>query len=128
MPNFKKYFDIPAPADEVYRALTNALALQLWTGGPVIFEASPGTEFSLFDDGICGKNLEFIEDKLIRQEWYFGEDWHDCIVTIKTHVKSPTSCSLEIQQSNIPTEAFEDIVAGWHEVYVPALINFFDGD
>jgi activator of HSP90 ATPase len=127
MPDFKKYFDIPAPPDEVYRALTNPLALQLWTGGPVEFEAVPGTEFALWDDSICGCNLEFVEDKMIKQEWYFGEEVQDSIVTIKLHAKGQTT-SMEVQHVNIPAADYNDIVGGWQDLYIASLINFFKED
>lgn len=40
-------------------------------------EETPGTEFSMWDESICGMNLEFEKDKKIVQEWYFGEDDED---------------------------------------------------
>jgi activator of HSP90 ATPase len=128
MADFKKYFTIPAPHEEVYLALTKATALQLWTGAPVVFEAEPDTEFSLFDDAIVGRNIAFEEFKLIKQEWYFGDDWKDSIVTIKTHAKSANQSQLEVVHTNIPDDAYNDIVEGWNEVYVPSLINFFFED
>jgi uncharacterized protein YndB with AHSA1/START domain len=127
MPDFKKYFEIPAPPDEVYRALTNPLALQLWTGAPVEFDASVGSEFSLWEDSICGRNIEFIEDTLIKQEWYFGDDVDDSIVTIKLHVKGQGT-SMEVQHVNIPEQDFAGITAGWRDLYVASLINFFKED
>jgi activator of HSP90 ATPase len=125
MPDFKKYYTLPASNEEVYLALTKDTAIQLWTGAPATFIAEPDTEFSIFDDSIVGKNLAFEEFKLLKQEWYFGNDWKDSIVTLKTHHKSENQSQLEVIHTNIPDEAFEDIVAGWNEVYIPSLINFF---
>lgn len=63
MKNFKKYFIIPASPEEVYAALTKDLSIKLWTGAEVEFEEEPGTEFSLWDGDIVGKNLEFEPNK-----------------------------------------------------------------
>jgi activator of HSP90 ATPase len=124
MPNFKKYYTIPAPPDEVYRALTNPLAIKLWTSEECEMSTEPDTEFSMWDGSICGMNLEFEEDKKIVQEWYFGELPEPSIVSIKLHlVKGITS--LELLHTNIPEEDFEDICYGWDESYMLSLINFF---
>ena len=74
MTDFKKYYIIPAPPVELYAALTNPATMQLWTGAPAIMSTEPGSEFSMWDDNIAGKNLEFEEGKKIVQQWYFGDD------------------------------------------------------
>jgi activator of HSP90 ATPase len=124
MPNYKKYYTIPAPPDEVYRAITNPLAIKLWTNEECEMSTEPNTEFSLWDESICGMNLEFIEDKKIVQEWYFGELPEPSIVTIKLH-EAKGATSFELVHTNIPGEDFQDICAGWDESYIGSLINFF---
>ena len=54
--------------------LTKAQSIQLWTGADVEFVEEVGTEFSLWDGDIVGKNLEFYPGKKIVQQWYFGEE------------------------------------------------------
>ena len=73
MKDFKKYYIVPAPPEEIYIALTNPLTLELWTGEPAEMSTEPGSEFSLWNGDIAGKNLEFEENKKIVQEWYFGD-------------------------------------------------------
>ena len=86
----------------------------------------PGSEFSLFEESIEGRNLEFEENKKIVQEWYFGEDEEaPSIVTIKLHSHADGT-SVELRHSNIPDEAYEDIVEGWNDVYFAALEDFFE--
>ena len=63
MKDFKKYYTIPAPPEEVYLALTNPLSVKLFTGAEAEMSTEPGSEFSLFDGDITGKNIEF-EEKL----------------------------------------------------------------
>ena len=74
MKTFKKYTHIPAPPEEVYLALTKAQSIQLWTGAEAEFMEEAGTEFSLLEGDIVGKNIEFETNKKIVQQWYFGED------------------------------------------------------
>ena len=65
MKEFKKYFIIPASPEEVYLALTLPATLQLWTGEVAEMSTEPGTEFSLWEGSIVGKNLEFVPGKKI---------------------------------------------------------------
>lgn len=126
MKSFKKYYQIPAPPEEVYWALTKAQSIQLWTGAEVEFTEEPGTEFSFWDGDIVGKNLEFDYGKKIVQEWYFGEDNKEpSIVTIKLH-QDKKGTSLEFVQTNIPEADYNDFTAGLDEYYLGGLADFFD--
>jgi len=125
MKDFKKYFIINTEPEILYNALTNAATIQLWTGEPAIMEPLEGTEFSLWSDSICGKNISFETGKKIVQEWYFGEQDEPSIVTIILH-KDKSKTSAELRHTNIPDEDFEDIVAGWVENYFGSLMEFYE--
>ncbi|MCX2452227.1 SRPBCC domain-containing protein [Pedobacter sp. PLR] len=127
MKTFKKYYQLPAPPEEVYLAMTKAQSIQLWTGAGVEFTEEPGTEFSFWDGDIVGKNLEFEYGKKIVQQWYFGEDNEPSIVTIKLH-EDKKGTSLEYVQTNIPEEDFEDFTTGLTAYYFGGLIDFFEED
>jgi activator of HSP90 ATPase len=126
MKDFKKYYTLPVPPETVYLALTNPLTIQLWTGEPAEMSVEPGSEFSLWDGSIVGKNLEFEPNKKIVQQWYFGDQPEPSIVTIKLH-RTEGSTSIELRHTNIPDESYEDIVEGWNESYFGALQDFYDG-
>ncbi|MCB0733986.1 MAG: SRPBCC domain-containing protein, partial [Bacteroidetes bacterium] len=64
MADFKKYYVIKAAPEEIYQAIVNPKSLELWTGEKAVMSEEPGSEFSLWDDSICGKNLEFEPNKL----------------------------------------------------------------
>ena len=64
---------LAAPPEEVYAALTNPATIQLWSGEVAEMSTEPGSEFSLWEESIVGRNLEFEEGKKIVQQWYFGE-------------------------------------------------------
>ena len=125
MKDYKKYYIIPATPEEVYIALTNPFTIQLWTGEKAEMSTEPGSEFSLWEGSIVGKNVEFEESKKIVQQWYFGDQEEASIVTIKLHPhKSGTS--VELRHTNIPDNDYEDIVDGWDNTYFGALLEFYE--
>lgn len=125
MKDFKKYYQIPAPPDEVYLALTVPLSIELWTGEKAEMNTEPGSEFSLWDGSIVGKNIEFVEDKKIVQQWYFGDQEEESIVTITLHPDKGET-SVELKHTNIPDKDYQDFVQGWDESYFGALREFYD--
>ena len=125
MKDFKKYYKITAEPKDVYNALTNKFMLEIWTGETAIMEETPGSGFSLWDGSICGKNLEFVKDHKIVQEWYFGEQEEPSIVTIKLH-QDKNGTSMEVIHTNIPDEAYDNITEGWTEDYFNAMNELFD--
>ncbi|MBW7845122.1 MAG: SRPBCC domain-containing protein [Bacteroidia bacterium] len=126
MKDFKKYYLIPAPPEEVYQALTTEATIRLWTGDEVEFIAMPNTEFSMWDGSIVGRNISFEKGKQIVQEWFFGDENADApsIVTLKLH-HDKKGTSLEVRHTNIPDEAYEEIADGWTESYIADLIDFY---
>ena len=125
MKDYKQYYIIAAPPEDVYTALTNPATIQLWSGEPAVMSTEPGSEFSLWEGSIEGKNIAFEHGRKIIQEWYFGEQEEASIVTIILHPHKQGT-SAELRHSNIPDEAFEDIVEGWNEVYFSSLIDFYE--
>jgi len=124
--DFKKYYTLPATPDEVYLALTNPLTLELWTGEDAQMSTEPGSEFSLWDGSICGRNLEFEQDKKIVQQWYFEGESDNSIVTIKLHPAKNNHTSVELRHTNIPDKEYNDLVSGWDEYYFGSLEEFFN--
>ncbi len=124
MKELKKYYVLNATPEEVFAALTNAPTIQLWSGDPAVMSTEPGSEFSLWEGSIVGKNLEFEKDKKIVQQWYFGEQEEPSIVTIKLHADK-NKTSVELRHINIPDEDFNDIAKGWDENYFGSLQDFY---
>lgn len=124
MKDFKKYYHIPAPPQDVYAALTNPVTLQLWTGDPAEMSTLPQSEFSLWDGSIVGRNIEFEPDKKIVQQWYFDEQEEESIVTIILHPEGKGT-SAELRHTNIPDADYNDFTDGWDEYYFGALITFY---
>jgi uncharacterized protein YndB with AHSA1/START domain len=125
MKDYKKYYIISAPPEDVYQALVNPATIQLWTGSPAEMSTEPGSEFSMWDGSIVGKNLEFEPGHKIVQQWYFGDQEEDSIVTIKLH-PDKHGTSVELRHTNIPDEDFNDIKDGWDFTYFGSLIEFYE--
>jgi activator of HSP90 ATPase len=122
--DLKKYYVLPATPEEIYTALTNPLTIELWTGETAEMTIEPGSEFSMWDGSIVGKNLEFEENKKLVQQWYFDGQETESIVTIKLH-PDKNGTSVELRHTNIPDSDYDDIVAGWANSYFGALEEFF---
>jgi activator of HSP90 ATPase len=125
MKTFKKTFKINAESSDVYSALTNPFTIELWSGYPAQMSTEPGSEFSLWEGDISGKNLEFIENRKVVQEWYFGNQSEKSIVTITISPDRENSF-ITVEHSNIPDEDFKDISEGWREYYFEAISIFFN--
>ncbi|MFH1000564.1 MAG: SRPBCC domain-containing protein [Bacteroidota bacterium] len=127
MKTFKKYFNLSAEPSDVYTALTNPFTIELWTGEKAVMSEEAGSEFELWGGDIIGKNISFEPEKKIIQQWYFGEDDSEnpSIVTLKLWAVK-TGTSVELEHTNIPDEAFDNIVEGWNEAYFGAIEKLFE--
>ncbi|MEZ5069959.1 MAG: SRPBCC domain-containing protein [Bacteroidales bacterium] len=125
MKDIHKYYRIKATPEEVYAALTKPFSIALWTGSPAVMSEEAGSEFSLFDGDIEGRNLEFETDHKIVQEWYFGEQEDSSIVTILLR-PDKLYTRVELRHTNVPEDAYEDMFQGWDEFYFGALKEFFE--
>lgn len=125
MKDFKKYYRLPATPEEIYAALTNPLTIELWTGETAEMSTVPGSEFSMWEESIVGKNLEFEENKKIVQQWYFDGQPEESIVTIKLH-PDKGGTSVELKHTNIPDAEYDSFADGWDNSYFGALAEFFE--
>ena len=125
MKNFKKTFRINAEPADIYSALTNPYTIELWSGYPAIMSEQPGTEFSLWEGDITGRNIEFVKDRKVVQEWYFGDQEEKSIVTI-TIFPDKDNSSVTVEHTNIPDDDFAGITEGWREYYFGAITAFFN--
>ncbi len=124
MKDYKAYYQISAIPEEVFLALTVPTTIHLWSGEEAVMSTEVGSDFSLWEGSISGKNLEFIENKKIVQQWFFGEE-EPSIVTIKLH-EDKKGTSVELRHTNIPDADYKDIVEGWNHEYFDNLQEFFD--
>jgi len=125
MKTFNKTFRINAEPSDVYSALTNPFTIELWSGYPAVMSEDPGSEFSLWEGDITGRNIEFLRNSKVVQEWYFGDQQEKSIVTITISPDGENSL-VTVEQTNIPDEDFQEISEGWREYYIGAITGFFN--
>ena len=126
MKTIKQTHTINAPVEEVFIALVNPLTIELWSGYTAKMEKIPGSEFSIFDGDIEGKNIDFIENEMVKQEWYFGEENPPSIVTIKLRgTKKNDKTEVELIHENVPESEFDEMELGWKRYYWGAIKEYF---
>ena len=126
MKQIRRSFVIKADKNEVFNALTNPLALELWTGYPAVMDSKPGTEFSLWEGDITGKNLEIIPGEKIVQEWFFDDPENPSIVTIELENENKGT-RIKLLHTNVPDEAYGNIDYGWKEYFFGAMKKYLEG-
>jgi activator of HSP90 ATPase len=112
MKDHKQYIKIKASAEDIYQCLTNPLTIELWSGYPARMEPEEGSEFELWDGDISGKIISLDPNKEVVQEWYFGDQEEESIVTYKLH-EEKNHVSVELRHTNIPDEVYDEFVEGW---------------
>lgn len=124
MKNIRQKHHITATVEEVYLALTNPLTIELWSGYPAEMSTEAGSEFSLFEGEIVGKNLEFKANRLIKQHWYFEGEPVDSIVTISLKPEKNNTV-IELLHENVPDSVAEEMENGWKKIYFGSLKRFY---
>jgi activator of HSP90 ATPase len=124
MKDIKQYHFINALAEEVFNAITNRFAIELWSGYPAQMEPVENTEFSIFDGDITGINLQVVQNKKLVQQWYFGELEPPSLVTIELK-ENKKGTKVSLLHTNVPDEDFENIEQGWTIYYWGAIKEFF---
>ncbi|MBR8533965.1 SRPBCC domain-containing protein [Carboxylicivirga sediminis] len=124
--DFKTRIKVKAEMEDAFAAFINPFTIELWSGYPAVMSSEAGSEFSLWEGDIVGRVLEVEEEKKIVQEWYFGEQNEPSIVTIKFFPQGGGKVQIDLLHTNIPEEAFEDIVEGWNDYYLGGIKTFLE--
>ena len=125
MKAFIKYVKLQSSPEDVYNALVNPVMLEIWTGEPAVMSEEPGSPFSLWDGSITGTNKAFEKNRLIRQEWDFGEEYPSSEVTLLLHPDGDGT-RLEIRHTGIPDAYFDNMSEGWVSDYIGGLRQLFE--
>lgn len=118
--DFKYALTIAASPEEVFAALTNPFQIEIWSGYPAEMKAEKGFVFSLWEGDICGVNIEVKPNRLLVQEWFFGETENPSIVTLQLK-KEGDKTRVELTHTNIPDDVYEEITEGWREYYLGSI-------
>jgi len=112
-----------ATPEAVYRALTDPAMLEIWTGEPAIMSEEAGSPFALWDGSITGTNLAFEPNRMIRQEWDFGEEASVVTITLSPDGRNTR---MEVLHTGIPEDAFDNMKEGWLSDYLGGLAQLFE--
>ena len=113
----RKVYKISSTIDQVWQALVDPTVINEWGGGSSKMDSEVGTEFKLWNGDIYGKNIEVESKSKLVQEW-FGGDWAKPSILTFTLKKDKEDVILELEQTEVPDEEFEDIDNGWDEYYL----------
>lgn len=124
--DFKYEIKIMADPEEIFSALTNPFQIGLWSGYPADMKAEVGYVFSLWEGDITGVNLEIVPDRLLVQEWFFGENEEPSIVRLELKKERNPGTIVQLFHTHIPEEVFEEITEGWKIYYLGSMKNMLE--
>jgi len=124
--DFKTRIKIKAEMEDVFAAFTNPFTIELWSGYPAKMSTEQGAPFELWEGDIVGHVVEVEDQKRIVQEWYFGLQEEQSIVTIKLFPQGGNKVQVDVFHTNIPDEAYEEIVEGWNDYFLQPIKEFLE--
>jgi len=125
MKTIEQTYEMNASPDEVFDALTNPTVIEKWSGVSALMNDEVGTEFSLWDGSIHGKNIEIISNQKIVQEWYGGK-WDQPSKVTFTLIANAEGTTVDLLHENVPESASRDIDEGWKKYYLGPMREMFD--
>lgn len=122
MKHLEKTYEIEAPLQNVFAALTEAKNIEIWSGSPAKMEARENGLFALWDGGIHGINQEITKNRIV-QQWK-EKKWSDySTVQFELHDNGGLTI-LKLTHENIPDQSFASIRDGWDQYYLGPLKEF----
>ncbi|KAJ9067766.1 Co-chaperone [Entomophthora muscae] len=134
--NLTLEFDFYAPAFDVYKVLTDAKLITIWSKCNTTFVPAPGLPFKLFSSTIKGSIISVTKYSEIVLSWR-SQGWPEGVhstVTIKleddpSSKKNPKKMKLTIIQNGIPSGWEVNTERHWRdEVVAPIISTFMFGE
>ena len=127
MRTIKQTYEINAPREAVWAALTDPNQIERWGGGPAKMDENVGTEFSLWDGEIWGVNKKVVKNKLLVQEWWSETDkWENPSLAKFELSDDKEGTKLTLTQSGVPERNAKDIDDGWKDFYLGPLKDYLE--
>ncbi len=127
MKTIKQSYAIKAPLAKVWQALVDPDIISQWSKNPAYMDDQVGTEFKLWGDGIYGKNVKVIAEKLLEQEWSDSSFAKPSHVRFELREQDKVT-TLDLIQENVPDDRVEDIDDGWKVYYLGPLKKFVENE
>lgn len=122
--SMKLGFQVPASA--LYETLTDVNRVAAFSGQAADWSLTEGSDFRIFGGFIEGKQVSFVPNKKIVQNWRF-KTWpenHHSVVTFEFEDKGD-KCELSITQKGVPTFDLERVHQGWENNYWNRIMALF---
>lgn len=118
-------YQIKAPIEEVWKALTDPEYIEGWGGGPVEMKDEVGYDFKLWGGEIHGKNIEVIKGEKLVQEWISG-DWPKPSIATFVLERDGKETKVTLHQTDVPEDEHEDIDEGWKDYYLGSMKEYLE--
>jgi uncharacterized protein YndB with AHSA1/START domain len=113
----RKTYVIDAPPETVWRALTDAAAMEEWGAGPADFDPRVGGVFSQWGGDIHGTMTAVVPGGRLVEEWW-ADDWALPSVAAFTLSEHGEGTLLELKHTEVPDEEADEYDAGWDVSYL----------
>uniref|UniRef100_A0A6B2L9Y9 Activator of Hsp90 ATPase AHSA1-like N-terminal domain-containing protein n=1 Tax=Arcella intermedia TaxID=1963864 RepID=A0A6B2L9Y9_9EUKA len=124
--NFVQKLTFEVPPYLIYETLLDPARVSAFTGGPAKVENKVGSEFSVLDGVIQGKQVELVHPKKIVQTWRFNT-WpkeHFSTVTLAFDGSS-SSTDITLSHQGIPASDYDRTCKGWETFYWQRIRGMF---
>ena len=125
MKTIKQTYEISAPIERVWQALTNPAEIEAWGGGPAKMDSVEGGLFSLWGGEIFGKNTEVAPSKKLSQEWYITKSPQPTKVTFILREKDDKTI-IDLVHDDVPDEAVSEIANSWQKDYLGKVKKYLE--
>ncbi len=117
----KQTYMIAAPAEDVWRALTDPRIIQEWSGAAAEFPLEEGATYSLWDGSIGGEIIEVVPGERLVQTWK-PADWtrQDSVVRFVIIPEDGTT-RVDLVHENVEESDYEGTDEGWDLYYLGAI-------
>ena len=117
MKTIDQTYEVNAPIENVWHALTDATLINKWNAGPATFDAQEGGTFSLWGGDIHGTNTKVIPNELLEQDWY-GHDNPDVCYKVSFSLSEDSGVTLvHLIHADVPDDEVQDFADGWKDYY-----------
>ena len=113
----KLLFEIKAPINSVWLALTDTELIKDWSGAAAEIDLRVDGAYSLWGGDVYGRFLAFDEPKTLVQEWTINDWPKPSTLTINLEEVDGGITRVYLEQEHIPLGHEEDVEAGWDEYY-----------
>lgn len=114
-------YDIKAPPEDVWRALTDAKEIAEWSGANAYFIPQEGARYTLWNGDIVGKVLKVQAPSLLSQTWE-PTSWTrtDSVVTFMLG-RSKEGTKVVLLHENVEDADYDGTSEGWDIYYLGAI-------